>query len=200
MASAASQPRRLAACLLPGRDRGVRERAARVERFPEFAPQGLQVVGADEVTTRVWRLVLRELFERAAALGAELVLVRTGSSGGTSRSSSTRGCAAGWRRSSAATRPSSPTTLRSTPMPSSATAQLAARIGAAPGAPFESVGLGCTIGPVSLDELAARVERLSSARRSSSAGERATSGGSPSRAAARATTSSVPHTRDTTRS
>src|SRR4249920_1545722 len=50
-----------------------------VERFPEFAPQGLQVVGASDVTTIACGVSSsRELFERSAALGAQLVLVHHG--------------------------------------------------------------------------------------------------------------------------
>ncbi len=50
-----------------------------IERFPEFAPQGLQVVGAAEVTTIACGVSCsRELFEQAAELGAELVLVHHG--------------------------------------------------------------------------------------------------------------------------
>jgi dinuclear metal center YbgI/SA1388 family protein len=50
-----------------------------VERFPEYGRAGLQVVGADEVQ----RLTVgvsssRELFERAAAAGAQMVLVHHG--------------------------------------------------------------------------------------------------------------------------
>jgi dinuclear metal center YbgI/SA1388 family protein len=50
-----------------------------VERFPEYGRPGLQVVGADEVQ----RLTVgvsssRELFERAAAAGAQMVLVHHG--------------------------------------------------------------------------------------------------------------------------
>src|SRR5580765_7678418 len=50
-----------------------------LDRFPEFAPQGLQVTGADEVTTIACGVSSsRELFERAVGLGAELVLVHHG--------------------------------------------------------------------------------------------------------------------------
>jgi dinuclear metal center YbgI/SA1388 family protein len=50
-----------------------------VERFPEYGRPGLQVVGADEVQ----RLIVgvsssRELFERAAVAGAQMVLVHHG--------------------------------------------------------------------------------------------------------------------------
>ena len=50
-----------------------------VERFPEFGPPGLQVVGADQVTRLVCAVSASlELFERAAAAGAQLVLVHHG--------------------------------------------------------------------------------------------------------------------------
>jgi dinuclear metal center YbgI/SA1388 family protein len=50
-----------------------------VERFPEYGTPGLQVVGADEVTKLACGVSSsRELFERAAAAGAQLVLVHHG--------------------------------------------------------------------------------------------------------------------------
>ncbi len=50
-----------------------------VEKWQEFAPPGLQVVGADEVTRIACGVSASlELFERAAAIGAELVLVHHG--------------------------------------------------------------------------------------------------------------------------
>jgi dinuclear metal center YbgI/SA1388 family protein len=50
-----------------------------VHRFPEYGPPGLQVVGADEVTKIACGVSSsRELFERAAATGAQLVLVHHG--------------------------------------------------------------------------------------------------------------------------
>ena len=50
-----------------------------MHRFPEFAPPGLQVVGADEVTKIACGVSSSvELFERAAAAGAQLVLVHHG--------------------------------------------------------------------------------------------------------------------------
>jgi dinuclear metal center YbgI/SA1388 family protein len=50
-----------------------------VERFPEYAAPGLQVVGADEVTKIACGVSSsRELFERAAAAGAQLVIVHHG--------------------------------------------------------------------------------------------------------------------------
>jgi dinuclear metal center YbgI/SA1388 family protein len=50
-----------------------------VHRFPEFAPPGLQVVGTDEVTRIACGVSASvELFERAAAAGAQLVIVHHG--------------------------------------------------------------------------------------------------------------------------
>jgi dinuclear metal center YbgI/SA1388 family protein len=50
-----------------------------VERFPEYGTPGLQVLGADEVTKIACGVSSsKELFERAAASGAQLVLVHHG--------------------------------------------------------------------------------------------------------------------------
>ena len=50
-----------------------------VERFPEYGTPGLQVLGADEVTTIACGVSSSlELFERAAAAGAQLLLVHHG--------------------------------------------------------------------------------------------------------------------------
>jgi dinuclear metal center YbgI/SA1388 family protein len=50
-----------------------------VERFPEYGTPGLQVVGADEVTRIACGVSSsRELFERAGAAGAQLVIVHHG--------------------------------------------------------------------------------------------------------------------------
>jgi dinuclear metal center YbgI/SA1388 family protein len=50
-----------------------------VHRFPEFGPPGLQVVGAEEVTKVACGVSCSlELFERAAAAGAQLLLVHHG--------------------------------------------------------------------------------------------------------------------------
>jgi dinuclear metal center YbgI/SA1388 family protein len=50
-----------------------------VTRFPEYGPAGAQVLGSDEVTKIVCGVsASRELFERAAAAGAELVVVHHG--------------------------------------------------------------------------------------------------------------------------
>jgi len=50
-----------------------------VDRWPEFGPPGLQVVGAREVSTLVAGVsASAELFERAGAAGAQMVLVHHG--------------------------------------------------------------------------------------------------------------------------
>ena len=50
-----------------------------IDRFPEYGPPGLQVVGTDGVTKIACGVSSsRELFERAAAAGAQLVLVHHG--------------------------------------------------------------------------------------------------------------------------
>ena len=94
-----------------------------IERLPEFAPQGLQVVGAAEVTTIACGVSCsRELFERAVACGAR---ARAGAPRPllAQRAARRRRAAprAGSRRSSAATPRCSPITSRSTRTPSSAT-------------------------------------------------------------------------------
>ena len=130
-----------------------------IERFPEFAPQGLQVVGGAEVTTIACGVSCsRELFERAAALGAELVLVHHGLF---------------WRNEplvvdarlrgrlealfgADASLVAYHLALDAHPELGN-NAQLAARIGATPVEPFGAVGLGCALDPIGLDDLAARV-------------------------------------------
>jgi len=130
-----------------------------IERFPEFAPQGLQVVGAPEVTTIACGVSCsRELFERAAELGAELVLVHHGLF---------------WRneplvvdarlrgRLEALFRGDASLLAYHLALDAHPTlgnnAQLAARVGATPVGPFEVVGLGCMIEAVRVEDLAARV-------------------------------------------
>ncbi len=130
-----------------------------IERFPEFAPQGLQVVGAAAVTTLACGVSCsRELFERAVELPAELVLVHHGLF---------------WRneplvvdarlrgRLEALFRGDVSLVAYHLALDAHPTlgnnAQLAARIGATPVGPFDVVGLGCTIDTVSVDDLAARV-------------------------------------------
>jgi dinuclear metal center YbgI/SA1388 family protein len=131
-----------------------------VERFPEFAPQGLQVVGAEEVTSVACGVSCsRELFERAVDAGAQLVIVHHGLF---------------WRneplvvdarlrgRLEALFRGSASLLAYHLALDAHPTlgnnAQLAERIGATPTGPFDTIGLGCTIGPLDLEALAGRVE------------------------------------------
>jgi len=58
---------------------GYADELLEIERFPEFASQGLQVVGAADVSTLACGVSCsREVFERAVELGAEIVLVHHG--------------------------------------------------------------------------------------------------------------------------
>jgi len=130
-----------------------------IDRFPEFAPQGLQVTGVDEVTAIAAGVSSsRELFERAVGLGAELVLVHHGLF---------------WRNeplvvdarlrgrlealfAGDASLVAYHLALDAHPTLGN-NAQLAGRIGAASDRPFGSVGLGCALDGMGLDELVARV-------------------------------------------
>jgi dinuclear metal center YbgI/SA1388 family protein len=131
-----------------------------VERFPEFAPQGLQVVGSAEVSTIACGVSSsRELFERAVELGAELVLVHHGLFWRNEPlvvDARLRGRLEALFRGNASL-VAYHLALDAHPELGN-NAQLAARIGAMPESPFASVGLGCTIDPVSLEELVGRVE------------------------------------------
>lgn len=130
-----------------------------VEKWPEFGMPGVQVVGAGEVSTIVCGVSsARELFERAAELGAEMVLVHHGLF---------------WRnepllvdarlrgRLEALFR--ADITLLAYHLALDAhptlgnSAQLAARIGATPEGPFGGVGLACAVGPLTIEELGGRV-------------------------------------------
>ena len=131
-----------------------------VDRFPEFAPQGLQVIGAEEVATVACGVSCsRELFDRSAELGAQLVLVQHGLF---------------WRNeplvvdvrlrrrlealfAADASLVAYHLALDAHPTLGN-NAQLAQRVGATPEGPFGGVGLGCAIGPLGLSELVERVE------------------------------------------
>lgn len=130
-----------------------------VERWPEFAPPGLQVVGSDEVTLLVCGVSSsRELFERAAAERADMLLVHHGLF---------------WRneplvvdrrlrgRLEALFRGNASLVAYHLALDAHPTlgnaAQLAARIGATPEGPFGGVGLACTLPGLSVTELTARV-------------------------------------------
>jgi dinuclear metal center YbgI/SA1388 family protein len=130
-----------------------------VERFPEFAPQGMQVVGSPDVTTIACGVSSsRELFERAAALGAQMVVVHHGLF---------------WRNepllvdgrlrgrlealfAGNATLLAYHLALDAHPTLGN-NVQLAQRIGATPERPFGEVGLGCSLEPTAIEQLAERV-------------------------------------------
>jgi dinuclear metal center YbgI/SA1388 family protein len=133
-----------------------------VSRWPEFGPPGLQVVGADEVTSIACGVSSsRELFEQAVAAGAELVLVHHGLF---------------WRneplvvdvrlrgRLEALFRGNASLlayhlALDAHPDLGNA-AQLADRLGATAEGPFGGVGLGCTVEPLALEALVERVGEI----------------------------------------
>ena len=133
-----------------------------VDRYPEFAAQGLQVVGSEDVTTIACGVSCsKELFERAVDGGADLVLVHHGLF---------------WRneplvvdarlrgRLEALFRGNASLVAYHLALDAHRTlgnnAQLAARVGALPVEQFGAVGLGCTMDAVGLDELAARVAEV----------------------------------------
>ena len=134
-----------------------------VAKWQEFGPAGLQVVGADEVTRIVCGVSASlELFERAAATGAELVLVHHGLF---------------WRseplvvdrrlRSRLAALFTADISLVAYHLALDAhpelgnSAQLARRLGIEPDRSFAGVGVGGLLSsPVSIDELVARVHEV----------------------------------------
>ncbi|HET7515831.1 MAG TPA: Nif3-like dinuclear metal center hexameric protein [Gaiella sp.] len=130
-----------------------------IGRFPEFAPQGLQVVGSGEVSLVACGVSCsRELFERAVELGAEMVLVHHGLFWRNEPlvvDTRLRGRLEALFRGDASL-VAYHLALDAHPSLGN-NAQLAARVGATPVGPFGSVGLGCTIEPVSVDAFAARV-------------------------------------------
>ena len=130
-----------------------------LERFPEFAPQGLQVTGSDEVTTIACGVSSsRELFERAVGLGAELVLVHHGLFWRNEPLVVDRRLRGRLEALFAGNASLLAYHLALDAHPTLGNnAQLAARLGATPAGPFGSVGLGCALDAVDLDELAARV-------------------------------------------
>ena len=131
-----------------------------VERWPEFAPSGLQVIGSEEVALLVCGVSSsRTLFEHAAAEGANMVLVHHGLF---------------WRNeplvvdarlrgrlealfSADASLLAYHLSLDAHPTLGNA-AQLAAAIGLVSDGPFGGVGVSCTTNGLALDDLVARVE------------------------------------------
>src|SRR5262245_23433895 len=130
-----------------------------VGRWPEFAPPGLQVVGSDEVTLLACGVSSsRDLFEQAVEAGAELVLVHHGLFWRNEPlvvDARLRGRLEALFRGNASLL-AYHLALDAHPELGNA-AQLASRIGAAPEGTFGGVGLGCTLEPLSIEALAARV-------------------------------------------
>jgi len=131
-----------------------------VERWPEFAPPGLQVIGNAEVTTLVCGVSSsRPLFDAAVEKGAQMVLVHHGLF---------------WRNEplvvDARLRGRLETLFRGNVSllayhlaldahPSLGNnAQLAERLGAVANGPFGAIGLDCSVPPQSIETLARTVE------------------------------------------
>jgi dinuclear metal center YbgI/SA1388 family protein len=130
-----------------------------VERWPEYGPPGLQVLGADEVDLLLCGVSSsRELFEHAAEIGAQMVLVHHGLF---------------WRnepllvdrrlrgRLEALFRADASLLAYHLALDAHAelgnAAQLASRIGASADGPFGGVGVSCTLEGITIDELTTRV-------------------------------------------
>jgi len=131
-----------------------------VERWPEFAPQGLQVLGADEVDLLLCGVSSsRELFEHAGEIGAQMVLVHHGLF---------------WRneplvvdrrlrgRLQALFRADASLLAYHLALDAHAelgnAAQLASRIGASADGPFGGVGVSCALDGLAIEELTTRVQ------------------------------------------
>jgi len=130
-----------------------------VERWPEFAPPGLQVVGAEEVTLLLCGVSSSlELFEHAADVGADMVLVHHGLFWRNEPLVVDRRLR---RRLEALFRANASLLAYHLALDAHATlgnaAQLATRIGAVPDGPFGGVGLACALGGISIAELTTRV-------------------------------------------
>jgi dinuclear metal center YbgI/SA1388 family protein len=130
-----------------------------VDRWPEFGPAGLQVVGADEVTRIACGVsASRALFEQAVESGAELVLVHHGLFWRNEPlvvDARLRGRLEALFRGNASL-VAYHLALDAHPELGNS-AQLARRIGATPDRPFAGVGLGCSIRSVAIEELVDRV-------------------------------------------
>lgn len=133
-----------------------------VDRWPEFGPPGLQVIGADDVTRIACGVsASRALFEQAVDDGAELVLVHHGLF---------------WRneplvvdvrirgRLEALFRGNASLVAYHLALDAHPrlgnSAQLALRLGAVAERPFAAVGLGCRIDPIPIDDLVARIREV----------------------------------------
>jgi len=132
-------------------------------KWPEFAPPGLQVVGAEEVSTIVCGVsASRELLERAVERGAEMVLVHHGlfwRSEPLVVDARLRGRLEAMFRGNASL-VAYHLALDAHPSLGNS-AQLATRVGATDDGAFGAFGRGCSFTvPLALDELVGRVERV----------------------------------------
>lgn len=131
-----------------------------LERFPEFAPQGLQVEGGEDVSTIACGVSSsRELFERAVGLGAELVLVHHGLFWRNEPLVVDRRLRGRLEALFAGNASLLAYHLALDAHPTFGNnAQLASRIEATPEGPFGGVGLGCKLDDLTLETLVGRVE------------------------------------------
>jgi dinuclear metal center YbgI/SA1388 family protein len=133
-----------------------------VERWPEFAPPGLQVLGAAEVTRIVCGVSASQaLFEQAVSTGAELVLVHHGLFWRNEPlvvDARLRGRLEALFRGNASL-VAYHLALDAHPELGNA-AQLAHRLGLTPDGAFGSFGLACVQPASTLDDLAGRVREL----------------------------------------
>jgi dinuclear metal center YbgI/SA1388 family protein len=133
-----------------------------VAKWPEFAPPGLQVVGAEDVSLLACGVSSsRELFERAVDAGAEMVLVHHGLFWRNEPlvvDARLRGRLESLFRANASL-VAYHLALDAHPELGN-NAQLANRLGAVPESPFGAVGVGCAIEPQGIDVLAARVREV----------------------------------------
>jgi dinuclear metal center YbgI/SA1388 family protein len=127
--------------------------------WPEFAPPGLQVVGAEEVSLLACGVSSsRELFERAVEEGAEMVLVHHGLFWRNEPlvvDARIRGRLEVLFRGNASL-VAYHLALDAHPELGN-NAQLAKKLNATPEGPFGGVGLGCAVEPQSIDALTAKV-------------------------------------------
>ncbi len=134
-----------------------------VDKWQEFAPPGLQVVGSDEVTRLACGVSASlELFERAAAAGAKLVLVHHGLFWRNEPLVVDRRLRGRLEALFAANMSLLAYHLALDAHPEVGnSAQLARRIGVEPAGPFAEVGVGGRLAsPLPIGELAARVHEV----------------------------------------
>lgn len=131
-----------------------------VDRWSEYAPPGLQVVGSEEVGLIACGVSSsRALFEHAADLGADMVLVHHGLFWRNEPlvvDRRVRGRLESLSRANASL-VAYHLALDAHPTLGNA-AQLCERIGARPEGPFADVGRACSLDGISIEELARRVE------------------------------------------